>query len=169
MDATEFRHIVLPLYEPMYRIAFSVIGNSDDAQDAVQDAVAKLWANRQRLTAVKSHEAFCITAARNAAIDILNTRSRREAPATIDELNRASSSCETEDMTAAVEAKEALERIDKLMDQLDPLHREILLLRSHADLPIAEIAEMKGITHENARAILSRARKRLKELYNRIK
>lgn len=167
MDATEFRHIVLPHYEPMYRVAFSIVGNSDDAQDAVQDAVTKLWLHRNRIADIKKPEAFCIRAARNAAVDLLSARTRHETASDLDALDGKSG--ETEDPSGSIEAKEALERINSLMDRLDPLHREILLLRSHADLPIAEIAEMKGITHDNARAILSRARKRLKELYNRIK
>ncbi len=165
MDATEFRNIVSPHYAQMYRIAIAVIGDSDDAQDAVQDAVTKLWISRDRLDTAKCPEAFIIKAAKNAAIDILNSKAKTAA--CTDDL------CEIPedeaDIVDIIDAKDSLTRINMLIKKLDPLQQEILLLRTHSELPLAEIAEIKGITHDNARAILSRARKKLKELYNQIK
>ncbi|MCM1094068.1 MAG: sigma-70 family RNA polymerase sigma factor [Lachnospiraceae bacterium] len=163
MDATEFRHIVLPQYELMYRIAFSAIGNSEDAQDAVQDAVTKLWVSRSRLASVDCPKAFILRAARNAAIDLL--KSKANTTANTDELNETPE--ERADISDAIDAKDSLQRVNRLIEKLDPLQREILLMRSHSGLSLAEIAELKGISHDNARTILSRARKRLKELYNR--
>lgn len=165
MNATDFRHIVLPYYEPMYRIAFSVTGNSDDAQDAVQDAVTKLWVNRQRLVSVDSPKAFCLTASRNAAIDLMNRRSRTTV--STDLIHEKPE--DAIDIADRIDAKDSLNRVKSLLQKLDPIQREILLMRSHAGLSLAEIAEIKGLTHDNARTILSRARKRLKELYIHIK
>lgn len=161
MDATCFRHIVMPYYEPMYRIALSVIGDSDDAQDAVQEAVTKLWANRSKLRHVRNAEAFCLTVARNAAIDMLNAR--KPEGESVDDVH--DTPADSVDIADRIDAQDALGKVESLIKALDPMQRDILMMRSYSDLPLTEIAKIKGITHDNARAILSRARKKLKDLY----
>ena len=165
MNATEFRHIVLPHYEPMFRIALSVTGNSEDAQDAVQDAVTKLWVSRSRLAAADCPKAFVMRAARNAAIDLINSK----AMTTVDTDELHETPEERADIADIIDAKDRLSHVNMLIEKLDPLQREILLMRSHAGISLSEIAEIKGISHDNARTILSRARKKLKELYTNIK
>ena len=44
MDAETFKAIILSRYEDMYRMAYAIVQDRDDAQDDVQDAVTRLWA-----------------------------------------------------------------------------------------------------------------------------
>jgi RNA polymerase sigma-70 factor (ECF subfamily) len=54
----------------------------------------------------------------------------------------------------------------ELMSQLPPQQQEVMKLRTWGDCSLQEIAEITGMSHDNARTLLSRARRKLKELYN---
>lgn len=45
MTATEFKKQLLPHYRRMYAVAMTMLHNSDDASDMVQEAFTKLWEN----------------------------------------------------------------------------------------------------------------------------
>ena len=49
MNATEFKQLLLPLNARLYKVAFLLLGNEDDAKDVVQDAYLKLWNQREKL------------------------------------------------------------------------------------------------------------------------
>ena len=61
MDAEQFRKLFMPFHEKLYRIAFALLGNSNDAEDMLQDAYYKLWCKRGELTALDNPESFAVT------------------------------------------------------------------------------------------------------------
>ena len=60
MTAEEFKSTILANYRRMYAAALAMLANSDDASDAVQDTVARLWERRESLGDVDSPASFCI-------------------------------------------------------------------------------------------------------------
>ena len=62
MDAETFKEIILSRYGDMYRVAYAIVRDSDDAQDVVQDAVIRLWVRRQELSGIESPDAYCMAA-----------------------------------------------------------------------------------------------------------
>lgn len=165
MATDNFKHLVLTHYGSMYRVAYSILRDSDDAQDAVQDAVASMWARRSLLGDVGNYESFCVKAVKNRCIDMLRARASRAEPVdSFPDEAYGSASPDTE-----VEARDTLSLVKSLVEQLPPLQQEVLRLRSEADCDLQEIAAITGVTHENARTLLSRARRRLKDLYSNIK
>ena len=107
-------------------MAYYVTADRDDALDAVQNAVASLWENRDELDRVTDMKAYAIVAAKRHAIDLIRRRIHKAEP--ID----SASACADPDA-------------------------------------VKEIASITGYSEENVRQILSRARRKIKELYNRIK
>ena len=69
MNATEFKQLLLPLNARLYKVAFLLLGNEDDAKDVVQDAYLKLWNQREKLNNLDNPQAFCTTLVRNMCID----------------------------------------------------------------------------------------------------
>ena len=63
------------------------------------------------------------------------------------------------------EVCDALILANKLIKQLKPQQQRILTLRSREECEMAEIANLTGETEDNVRAILSRSRKKLKEMF----
>lgn len=166
MATDNFKHLVLTHYESMYRVAYSILRDSDDAQDAVQDAVATMWTKRSQLAGIENYEAFCVKTVRNRCIDMLRARvPRHEA---IDDVTGDEPDVSINPVTE-IEARDTLTLVKSLVDRLPPLQKEVLRLRSESDCDLQEIAEITGVSHDNARTLLSRARRRLKDLYNSIK
>lgn len=77
MTNEEFKASILPHYKGMYRIAASIMRSDDEAADAVQDAMLKLWDSRDKLKNVADLKAYCLNAVRNVC---LNTIQRAKVP-----------------------------------------------------------------------------------------
>ena len=58
----------------MYRLAYMILENEDDASDAVQMAMTRIWEHRDSMQEIGNLTAYCISAARYAAIDIARSR-----------------------------------------------------------------------------------------------
>ena len=61
MDTAEFKQQFLPYHRKLYRVAFRLTGNPQDAEDMVQEAYLKLWNKRDELADVLNTEAYCVT------------------------------------------------------------------------------------------------------------
>ena len=62
MDASDFKQKFLPYHRKLYRSAFLVLGNAQDAEDMVQEAYLKLWQKRNELPPdITNLEAYCVT------------------------------------------------------------------------------------------------------------
>lgn len=165
MATDNFKHLVLTHYGSMYRVAYSILRDSDDAQDAVQDAVAAIWAKRSMLSDIDNYESFCVKAVKNRCIDMIRARaSRNDSAMSLPEDAENPVNPVTE-----LEARDTLSLVKSLVNRLPPLQQEVLRLRSEAGCDLQEIAAITGVTYDNARTLLSRARRRLKDLYNNIK
>ena len=76
MTITEqfFRTEIMPSHKAMYRLAYMILENEDDASDAVQMAMTRIWEHRDSMPEIGNPRAYCISAARYAAIDIARSR-----------------------------------------------------------------------------------------------
>ena len=69
MQEISFRNDILPLKDKLYRLAFRITLNSAEAEDVVQDTMIRVWDKRDEWPNFESIEAYCLTVARNLAID----------------------------------------------------------------------------------------------------
>ena len=74
IEADEFREKFLPLHASMYRAAYALLGNEQDAEDMVQEAYLKLWNKRNELEIRTNVGAYCITLVRNLCFNLMQTR-----------------------------------------------------------------------------------------------
>ncbi len=74
MDAEEFKASVLVHSVRMWRMAVTLLHDPEDANDAVQDAVVRLWQRRDSLENAVNIQAYCITSVKRVAIDMLRAR-----------------------------------------------------------------------------------------------
>lgn len=127
-----------------------LLGNDDDASDAVQDTFEKLWKK-----SASHSEAVVVTAMRNICIDSL--RSRKPTDPLTDSLPVA----ETDSETGAL-----YHEVNQVIEQaLSSRDREILILRDRDGWEFDSIAERTGLTEANVRVILSRARRTVRDVY----
>lgn len=160
MTEKEFREKVLALQNLMYGMAVKSGLPCEDAADAVQETQLRLWRRRQSLPADRQElRRYCLVSMRNACIEWY----RRHH----DE-NRLDEVPDPPDIeTDTVEFADTRHKIESLIDTLPAGQRVALRMSGFAGMETAEIAEATGQTEGNVRQLLSRGRKRLKELWMR--
>lgn len=160
MDSCAFKRLMLPHYRRMYVTAMSILRNSDDASDAVQEAFTRLWEKRDDLQNIDNPEAYCVTITKRICIDRIRRSTLPINEVTEDTLLIA------DDSDVQADNRESLQLITHLMRQLPEQQRQVLQLRAFNDCSLDEIESITGLTGVNVRTLLSRGRRRLRELYN---
>ena len=69
MDTQEFKQRFMPHYRLLYRVAYHLTGNAQDAEDLLQDLYLKLWQRRDSLPEEATNEAYLATMMRNLFVD----------------------------------------------------------------------------------------------------
>ena len=69
MDAQEFKQRFMPHYKLLYRVAYQLTGNAQDAEDLLQDLYLKLWQKRDDLPDEAMKEAYLVTMIRHLFVD----------------------------------------------------------------------------------------------------
>lgn len=160
MDIVEYKKIVVALRPSLLAIANRITGNTEDAEDVVQDVCLKIWHNRDRFDPCNNMEAYSTTMVKNLSIDKL--RSRKPFSDEV-ELSGKESAGQLPD--SLLEEKEEREAIRRIIAMLPPLQQRVLQMKDIEGYETDEIVEITGIAAEAVRNNLSRARKRMRELY----
>lgn len=162
MDSKEFSQVVMPHSRRMFAVAFRFLQRPEEAEDLLQDVMMKLWQIRDSLPPDKELLPFLLTVVRNLCLDRL--RSRQIKDDTIEDVDISLDYLQPLDIDDKVEEKDRLRHLLGLINQLPPDQQKVLRLRAIDDLSTDEIAKQLNITPENVRQLLSRARKRLREM-----
>ena len=143
----------------LFRVAYSVLRSASDAEDVVQDVFLKVLERPKALAEIREMRVWLVRIAWNRALD----RRRRIRPEQMDERFAR------ELAGASVPADQALAeagRIEAVLGEIARLpkgEREVLLLAATEELSSAEMGKVLGRSESATRALLFRARTRLKE------
>lgn len=162
MDAESFKKEFLPYHRKLYCVAYRLLENADDAEDLVQEAYLKLWDKRDGLSAVSSPEAFSVTLVKNMCFDLLRSGKYLSSRQTVD-LTAVREMPQTDNLEARDEVRQVKEIITRLPEQ----QQRIVNLRDVKGCSYEEIEQMTGLNPTNVRVLLSRARKRIREEFNK--
>lgn len=160
MDIEQFNHNIVAMRDELLAAALRLSGNSDTAEDLVQEVMLRLWDMRSKLDRHTCHKALALTILRNKFYDE-QRHARFETPAktTADERGREDTRVETVDEVVLIE---------KIMEGLPPLQAQILRMKEIDGYDKEEIMKITGCTAESLRQNLSRARRRIREEFLRI-
>ena len=157
MSELEFRREVLPLKSVMYGIALRMGIPPDDAADAVQDTLIRLWRSRDSIPdPPDERRLYCMAAFRNICVTMLR---RRKITAPLEEAEAVDTSDNRE-----VEYRDTRQRIEILIESLPAGQREVVRMSGIGGFDNSEIARATGFTETNVRQMLSRGRRRLRDL-----
>ena len=151
------------LREQMLSLAGRITGNRDDAADAVQDAFVKLWQQQERYGTSSHASGAGMTAVRNTSIDLAR-RNRRRNDVPVEEIADDITAITDEDRTIVYQQVRAI--IDK---ELSANQRAIIDMREIQGMEFDDIADRLGMQPATVRVELSRARKRVREIYRNRK
>ena len=74
MNQSDFLEVVLPFKDKVFRLAKRLLVSKEEAEDATQELLFKLWRNKERLTEYRSAEAFAMTMTKNYCYDRLKSK-----------------------------------------------------------------------------------------------
>jgi RNA polymerase sigma-70 factor (ECF subfamily) len=167
-DTEAFEPLVEKYKRKVFRLAYQVLRDQEDALDTAQEAFVKAF---RALPAFKGDSAFYTWLFRitmNVALDRKRQRSTRakslgaeDVPPEEWERTATSTDPDPEDVATGVERRE---RIRKALDSLSEHHRAIIILSDIEGLQYREIAEVLGIPMGTVMSRLHHARKRLREV-----
>ena len=132
----------------------------EDAEDAVQEVLLKLWNKRLELEQYRSIEAFAMTLTHNICIDMW--RCKRNDTLSLDIVQAASPTGTPERL---LEIKDEIRLMHEIIDSLPNLQRTIMRMKDIEEYETEEIADITGCNPEAIRSNLSRARKKVREIY----
>ena len=162
MDTCEFKRRFLPLNLRLYRMAWSLTHNVQDAEDLVQETYCRLWRKRNDLSSIDNDEAYCVRLLRNLYYDGRRMASAREVDVgPPDNLQLPA----TDDVQRDIERTEAAEALHRIIGTLPDRQRDIITRRDLCDESFADIATDLQMPEGSVRALLSRARLKLKEQF----
>ena len=84
MQEISFRNDILPLKDKLFRLALRITSDRAEAEDVVQETLIRVWNKREEWTQFGSVEAYCLTVARNLAIDRSERKDARAVELTPD-------------------------------------------------------------------------------------
>ncbi len=158
MTQSEFLNVVMPFKDKLYRLAKRLLVSSEEAEDATQEILMKLWAKNKMIESYKNVEAFAMTMTKNFCLDRLKSKQSNNLKLVHSNFSDDSSSLQTQ-----VEAKDSVSWVEKIMEELPEQQKMVLQLRDVEEYDFDEIAELLEMKPTAVRVTLSRARKTVRE------
>jgi RNA polymerase sigma factor, sigma-70 family len=159
MQEISFRNDILPLKDKLFRLALRITSDRAEAEDVVQETLIRVWNKREEWTQFGSVEAYCLTVARNLAIDRSERKDARAVELTPDMEEASEASGPYERLVN----KERMALIHRLINELPEKQRLIMQLRDMEGKSYKEIAVVLSLTEEQVKVNLFRARQKVKQ------
>lgn len=143
----------------LFRVAHSILRSRAEAEDVVQDTFLRVVEHRRKLPGLRDTRVWLIRIAWNLALD----RRRRIRPDQMDPVFAQSLVARTVPADQALDQTQRITAVLRELERLPKAERHILLLSAIEELSTAEMAQVLGKSESAIRALLFRARARLRE------
>lgn len=158
MTQTDFVKLVLPFKDKVYRLARRLLVSKEEAEDATQEILIKLWNNREKIEDYKNVEAFSMTMTKNLCLDRLKSKQAQNLKIVHSNYQDHNVSLQKQ-----VELNDSVDWVSKIMEELPEQQKIIVQLRDIEDYEFDEIAKVLEMNETAVRVALSRARKTIRE------
>lgn len=161
--AVDVESLVFVYSTLLFRVAHAVLRSAPEAEDAVQDAFLRVLAHQAKLPEIEDMRVWLVRIVWRLALD----RARTIRPSQMDEsFARTLVALHLPADEALAESRE-LQRVLLEMERLPAAEKHVLLLCAMEEMKTAEIAAVLGKSESAVRALLFRARTRLRERLQR--
>ena len=165
MKEINFRNDILPLKNKLFRLALRITLNREEAEDIVQDTMIKVWNSRERWQELDSIEAYCLTIARNLSLDRLKKMDNNNTSLEEENIERQDHRLTPYERMIQ---KDKLSIVQKMINELPEKQRSCLQLRDIEGKTYKEIASILGITEEQVKVSIFRARQTIKQRFQQF-
>ena len=159
MQPKELSKMVIPFQDKLYRFALSIVGNTFEAEDVVQEVLIKIWKKKDSFIQIENKEAWCMTVTRNLAID--KRRGRKAIHEDVTTHYSISDNASNPEQVA--EFNDTMSIIKSYIEKLPEGQKEVIHLRDIEGFSYKEISSISGLSVERVKVNLHRARKTLRE------
>ena len=164
MNAQEFKQRFMPFHRLLYRVAFHLTGNVQDAEDLLQDLYLKLWQRRDSLPEEATNEAYLATMMRNLFVD----QRRLKRLDTSADLKNDDGPPDERSLDRQIDARDEVRHLEGLINELSERDAKIIKMHVIEDRSYDEIEQDTGLSGGNIRIIVMRTKKKLKEQFNKM-
>ncbi|WCO00606.1 RNA polymerase sigma factor [Psychroserpens ponticola] len=158
MTQTDFVKLVMPFKDKVYRLAKRLLVSNEEAEDATQEILMKLWRNKQKISEYKNVEAFSMTMTKNFCLDRLKSKQAQNLKIVHSNYQDNNTSLQSQ-----VENNDSVDWVSKIIEELPEQQKIILQLRDIEEYDFDEIAKVVDMNPTAIRVALSRARKTIRE------
>lgn len=153
-DQSKFERVYREYKGLMYYVAYKVLNNGPDAEDAVHNAFVKIAEIIQKIgePVCQKTQNYVVTIVENKAIDLYRANQRKETVEYID------------DVVGITVENQSLSDLAKCMAKLSSRYRQVILLKYYHGYSCKEIAKQLNITEANAIKLDQRAKTKLLQL-----
>ena len=160
MHSERFHEEVVPLQNSLCRFAKGLLHDPYEAEDVVQEILAKLWSRKDSLDTIDNVKALAFKMTRNLCLDKIKLRKRE-----ISELEKSFLTVSDFNPHEQAEMKDMSTVIQNIIRLLPEQQRLVIQLRSVEELSFEEIEKITDMSINSIRVTLSRARKAVNEIY----
>ena len=158
MTQGEFLDVVMPFKDKLYRLAKRLLVSREEAEDATQEVLLKLWNKNSDMGEYRNVEAFAMTMTKNFCLDKL--KSKHASNLKLVHSNYATTETSLQQQ---VEAMDSLSWVERIMEELPEQQKLVMQLRDVEEYDFEEIATLLNMKPNTVRVSLSRARKAVRE------
>ena len=158
MKQAEFLNVVMPFKDKLYRLAKRLLVSTEEAEDATQEILLKLWAKKKVMESYNNVEAFAMTMTKNFCLDRLKSKQANNL-----KLVHSNYKDENVSLQKQLEHNDSINWVQKIMEELPEQQKLVLQLRDVEQYDFDEIGELLDMKPTAIRVALSRARKTVRE------
>jgi len=155
-----FSSLVSSVRGRLYRMAYRVVGDADEAEDVVQEVLIKSWGKREEIAGLDNPPAWLLRMTKHQAIDRLRSAKVRH----LRETEAATTDHDTLTPYRLTAANDTLAHIHRILRQLPPAQQQVLHLREVEGLEYREIADATGLSMDKIKVYLHRGRSKMRTL-----
>lgn len=158
MNQNEFMQMVNPFKDKLFRVAKRLLVSREEAEDATQEVLVKLWNKNSDLGNYNSVEALALTMTKNYCLDQL--KSKRASNLKIVHTNYTDREASLQQQ---LEAKDTWYWVEKIMNDLPEQQKLIVQMRDIEEMEFEAMSIILEMNEQAIRTALSRARKIIRE------
>jgi RNA polymerase sigma-70 factor (ECF subfamily) len=158
MTQTEFLKIVMPFKDKVFRLAKRLLVSREEAEDATQEVLLKLWSNKAKMQDYKNVEAFSMTMTKNFCLDKLKSKQAQNL-----KLVHSNYQDHKVSLQKQLELNDSVDWVSKIIEELPEQQKMVIQLRDIEQYDFEEICKMLDMNATAVRVALSRARKTIRE------
>ena len=158
MTQNEFVHLTNVFKDKLFRLAKRLLVSTEEAEDATQEVILKLWHKKDNLSQYNSVEAFAMTMTKNYCLDQLKSKRAQNLKIVHNYFTDTEAGLQQK-----LEDKDSLNWVEKIIAQLPQQQQLIIQMRDIEQYEFEEMAKILEMNETAIRVALSRARKTIRE------